>query len=146
MAGHPDLQRLLAHWREKGGRETLLRRAEVDPVDLRFMLDRIGLVEVHPPAAESTKRRYRLRVIGSWWRDQFDFEPTGRWIEEWPSPEQRQVFTAAYDSVLAQQRPVLYLRNNWFDEKKLTYEILLLPLAADNGEIGMILIGVGPFE
>ena len=135
----PDLQRLLAYWHQKRGKQTFPARADIDPIDLGFMLDRIALVEVH----EQASRRFRLRVVGSWWSRKYDFEPTGSWLEDWPSSAQRDLTMASYEKLLTLRRPVILHRNEWLDGAMLSYEAALLPLS-DNGErISMIFAGIG---
>jgi hypothetical protein len=46
--------------------------------------------------------------------------------------------------VIAGRAPLCARRDAWFDEKKLSYEILLLPLSEDDQRISMILTGIGP--
>ncbi len=135
---HPDIQRLLAYWREKCGARDFPGRSEIDPIDLRFMLERIGLVEVH----DGDTQRFRIRVAGSWWRGQYGFEPTGLWLEDWPNPEQRQLVLATYRSLMALRQPMIFMRDHWVDDRKLDYEAALLPMSEDGARISMILAGI----
>jgi hypothetical protein len=135
---HADIRRLLAYWREKRGAGNFPKRADIDPIDLRFMLDRIGLVEAH----EGDIWRFRIRVAGSWWRGQYGFEPTGLWLDQWPNPEQRQLVLATYRSLMELRKPLVFLRNHWVDDRKLEYEAALLPMSEDGERISMILAGI----
>jgi hypothetical protein len=137
-ARHRDIQRLLAYWREKRGARDFPRRADIDPIDLRFMLDRIALVEVH--AGDTW--RYRIRVAGSWWRGQYGFEPTGLWLEDWPNIEQRELVLVTYRSLMEQRRPLVFLRDHWVDDRRLDYEAALLPISEDGVTISMIMAGI----
>ena len=136
---HPDLLRLLAYWRRKCGDRTFPRRGDIDPVDFSFMLDRVALTEVH-----EGERRFRLRVVGSWWAALVGFESTGLWMEDWPHANQRQLSIEAYDKLIAARRPVVTVRNAWVDERKLSYEIMHLPLSEDGERISMIVTAIGP--
>jgi hypothetical protein len=137
---HPDLQRLFAYWRANRGRQEFPRRADLDPVDFGFMLDRVALTEVH----DEKTRRYRLRVVGSWWTNMLGFEPTGMWMDAWPNPGQLELTVTSYESLIALRRPVLGIRDAWVDQRKLSYEILLLPLSEDGLRVSMIMTGIGP--
>jgi hypothetical protein len=136
---HPDLLRLLEYWRRKRGTRTFPRRADLDPLDFGFMLDRVALTEVH-----EDPHRYRLRVVGSWWAALVGFESTGMWVDEWPLVNQRKLIADTYEAVIAGQRPLCAVRDAWVDDKKLSYEILLLPLSEDGERISMIVTGIGP--
>jgi hypothetical protein len=137
-ARHPDIQRLLAYWCGKSGERNFPKRGDIDPIDLRFMLDRVALVEVH----EGDTRRFRIRVAGSWWRGQYGFEPTGLWLEDWPNPEQRQLVLATYRSLMDLRQPMIFMRNHWVDDRKLEYEAALLPMSEDGVRISMIMAGI----
>jgi hypothetical protein len=140
---HPDLVRLLQYWQGRRGTRAFPRRADIDVLDLGFMLPRIALTEVHeadPPEA----RRYRLRVVGSWWATLAGFELTGMWLDDLPLANMRKLTVDTYDSVLAARRPLCAVRDAWVDDKKLGYEILLLPLSEDDTRISMIVTGIGP--
>jgi hypothetical protein len=136
---HPELLRLLAYWRDRRGGRAFPRRADIDPVDLGFMLARIALTEVH-----EGPRRYRLRLVGSWWAQLSGVELTGTWIDDWPKANLRKLTVDTYEAVIAARAPLCARRDAWVDEKKLSYEILLLPLSEDGARISMIMTGIGP--
>jgi hypothetical protein len=136
---HPDLLRLLDYWHRRRAARAFPRRADIDPVDLGFMLDRIALTEVH-----EDPRRYRLRIVGSWWASLAGFESTGTWLDDWPHANLRKLTAETYESVIAGRRPLCALRDAWVDDKKLSYEILLLPLSEDDARVSMIMTGIGP--
>jgi hypothetical protein len=136
---HPDLLRLQGYWRERRGDRAFPRRADIDPLDLAFMLERIALTEVH-----EDPRRYRLRVVGSWWALLAGFELTGMWLDALPLANMRKLTLETYEAVIAARAPLCAVRNAWVDDKKLGYEILLLPLSEDGARISMIMTGIGP--
>jgi hypothetical protein len=136
---HPDLLRLLDYWRVKRGARSFPRRADIDAIDLGFMLARIALTEVH-----EGPRRYRLRVVGSWWAQLSGFELTGTWVDDWTQAKLRKLTVDTYEAVIASRAPLCAARDAWVDEKRLSYEILLLPLSEDDVRISMIMTGIGP--
>lgn len=136
---HPDLLRLLAYWRARCGAREFPRRADIDPLDFGYMLDRIALTEVH-----DNPRRYRLRVVGSWWARLVGFESTGMWMEDWPHENQRRLSIESYENLIAARHPLCTRRDAWVDERKLSYEILHLPLSEDGARISMIVTAIGP--
>lgn len=139
IAKSADLQRLLGYWHEKRGGRAFPQRTDLDPIDLRFMLDRIALVEIHGEA----ERRYKLRLVGTWWTEKHGFEATGTWLENWPNPAQLKVTLASYEALLAQRQPILLLRNEMVDGAVLNYEAMLLPFSEDGMQISMIVAGIG---
>jgi len=135
-----DLKRLLAYWQERCGTREFPRRADVDPpIDLRFMLDRIALTEVH-----EEPRRYRLRLVGSHWHRMLGFEATGRWMHDWPHANQRKLTEDFYDALIEGRQPRFARRDIIADDQLLHYEIMLLPLSEDGRRISMIMTGIGP--
>ncbi|WP_374652854.1 PAS domain-containing protein [Dongia sp.] len=139
LAHSADLQRLLAYWHEIRGDRRFPQRANLDPIDLRFMLDRIALVAVH----EEGCRRYRLRVVGSWWAQKYGFEATGTWLEDWPNPVQLRATLASYEALMALRQPVILVRNELADGAVLNYEAALLPFSEDDERISAIVAGIG---
>src|SRR5215475_5513423 len=106
-----DLQRLLAYWQERCGNGDFPRRADIDPLDLRFMLDRIALTEVHEDPAEPGIHRYRLRLVGSYWHRLTGFELTGKWTHEFSRPNQRKLTEDFYEALIAGRQPRFALRD-----------------------------------
>ena len=134
-----DLRRLLDYWSASARDRRFPRRADIDPVDLRFMLDRIALTEVH-----ENPRRYRLRLVGSFWYRLVGFEATGMWLDDWPHANQRKLTVEFYEALIAGEKPRFARRDVWVDEQLLHYEIMLLPLSEDGARISMIVTGIGP--
>jgi hypothetical protein len=133
-----DLRRLLAYWYERSGPRPFPRRADLDPIDFRFMLDRIALTEVH-----EDPRRYRLRLVGSFWYQIVGRELTGTWTHEMPSANQRQLTEDFYAALIEGRRPRFTQRDVIVDDQLLNYEIMLLPLSEDGNRISMIMTGIG---
>ncbi|GAB2177098.1 PAS domain-containing protein [Dongia sp. agr-C8] len=138
-----DLRRLLAYWVERSGARDFPRRADVDPVDFRFMLDRIALTEVHEPEGDGA-RRYRLRLVGSYWYRLLGFEATGIWMHDWPRANQRKLTEDFYAALIDGRRPRFAERDAIVDDQLLHYEIMLLPLSEDGSRISMIMTAIGP--
>jgi hypothetical protein len=133
-----DLRRLLAYWNRQRGDRPFPRRADIDPIDVKFMLDRIALTEVH-----EDPRRYRLRLVGSYWYRLLAFEATGMWLEDWPHAGQKAITVAFYEALIEGRVPRFTRRDSIVDERVLSYEIMLLPLSEDGARISMIMTGIG---
>ena len=134
-----DLRRLLAYWNGQRGARTFPGRGDIDPVDLGFMLDRIALTEVH----DGDPRRYRLRLVGSFWHRLVGFEATGMWLEDWPHANQRKITMDFYEALIAGRAPRFTRRDAIVDDQVLSYEIMLLPLSEDGSRVSMIMTGIG---
>jgi hypothetical protein len=134
-----DLKRLLAYWYERCGSAAFPRRADIDPIDFRYMLDRISLTEVH-----EDPRRYRLRLVGSYWYRLAGFDATGKWLHEWPRANQRKLTEDFYAALIDGRRPRFAERDVIVDDLLLHYEIMLLPLSEDGSRISMIMTAIGP--
>jgi hypothetical protein len=133
-----DLRRLLEYWERQRGARAFPCRADVDPVDLRFMLDRIALTEVH-----EGPRRYRLRLVGGYWYRLLGFELTGKWLHDLPQANQRAITEAFYEALIDGRVPRFLRRDSIVDDRVLSYEIMLLPLSEDGSRISMIMTGIG---
>jgi hypothetical protein len=138
-----DLRRLLAYWQARCGPRAFPRRADIDPIDFCFMLDRITLTEVHEPI-DQEPRRYRLRVVGSYWHRLLGHELTGRWLHDFPHANQRKLTEDFYAALIEGRQPRFAQRDIIVDDQLLHYEIMLLPLSEDGRRISMIMTGIGP--
>lgn len=135
-----DLRRLLQYWQSRCGTRPFPRRTDIDPSDFRFMLDRIALTEVY-----EDPRRYRLRVVGSFWHRLLGFEATGLWMHDWPHANQRRLTEEFYAALIEGRQPRFAQRDAIVDDQLLHYEIMLLPMSEDGAQISMIMTGIGPY-
>lgn len=106
------------------------------------MLDRIALTEVHD-APDHGPRRYRLRLVGSYWYRLLGFEATGMWMDDFPRSNQRKLTEDFYAALIEGRQPRFALRDVILDDQLLHYEIMLLPLSEDGSRISMIMTGIG---
>ncbi|HEY4161968.1 MAG TPA: PAS domain-containing protein [Dongiaceae bacterium] len=139
LPANADLLRLLNYWDAKRAGRHYPNRADIDPLDLRFMLDRITLTEVH-----ENPRRYRLRLVGTWWHRILGFESTGMWMEDLTQPNLHRITVEFYQAMIESKQPRFRKRDTILDDRLLQYEILLLPLSEDGENISMIVVGIGP--
>ena len=138
-----DLRRLLAYWQERSGQRNFPRRADVDPIDFRFMLERIALTEVHEDPGNPGMPRYRLRLVGSYWYRLIGSELTGMWTHEFARANQRKLTEDFYAALIEGRQPRFAQRDAIVDDQLLHYEIMLLPLSEDGSRISMIMTGIG---
>jgi hypothetical protein len=150
---HRDLRQLLDYWSKQRAGRPFPRREDIDPIDFSYMLSRIALAEVHEidaaPVGQprpAVKRSYRFRVVGSWWRDIVGLELTGRWIDDLPDSRMIDITVSFYEKMIDLGQPLFTSRDAWIDEKRLNYQIMVLPLSEDGQRISMIITGIGPKE
>jgi hypothetical protein len=132
------LRRLLAYWQSRRRGDALPGRADMDPLDLGWILGDVSLVEVHPG---STGPRFRFRLVGSRVAARFGFDPTGRWLEDFPGDDYPHHIGRAFAEVAARAMPFAERPNMVIDGMLHNYEILRLPLAADGRRVDMLMIG-----
>ena len=49
-----------------------------------------------------------------------------------------------YEKMIALRQPLFADRNAWIEERRLNYQIMILPLSEDGERISMIVTGIGP--
>ncbi len=138
---HADLKRLYEYWSRHRPGPALPARADIDPIDLGWMLDRISLFECH-----ENPLRFRCRVAGTWYSLKFDFEANGSWLHDWPDSAMRDSALALYKLIHADGRPRRVIRQFTHDGITSMYEGAALPLTAQHGgtDVAMILVGAAP--
>lgn len=151
---HYDLRRLHGYWSHCRQGRLFPSRADIDPLDFAFMLNRIALTEVYEtdprdPAPSHARasdggRYFRFRIVGSWWRDVVGRELTGVWADDMPDTRMTDLTVGFYERMIALRLPLYATRDAWIEQKRLNYQILILPLSADGTRISMIMTGIGP--
>jgi hypothetical protein len=100
-------------------------RAAIDPLDFRYILGYVTLVEV-----ELAPRRYRFRLDGSILAMLSGMDYTGRYLDELGMPDYIDFVAASYDRAVDQLRPYAYRKQGAFDTKSFDEETLILPLGS----------------
>jgi len=143
----PELQQLYDDWdRRRGGRE-LPSREDFDPLDLKYILGRLNLVDaLYDPL------RFRYRVFGGDIAKRFGFEMTGCFVDDYRTPKYRAMVQRRYADVVAARRPIVArLSRRSIDQRQHYCESLVLPLSRDGSTIDMLMAGFAfrdraPFE
>ncbi|MBL8808483.1 MAG: PAS domain-containing protein [Rhodospirillales bacterium] len=135
--GSHALRGLYDYWFARRGARTMPRRADIDPMDFPHLLSQVALVEIL-----DDPRVYRWRVVGTWWRDRFGVEATGMWVDDWPFAAQRRAVRRAYDMVAARKAPIVSARETWLDGRRLSLEVLMMPLSENGLDVSMILVAL----
>ncbi len=142
--GHPVLQRFFAYWRAKAGTRSMPVRADLDPIDFRYALGYVLLVDV-----ERNPQRFRFRLYGSGLVNYFgDGDYTGKYADELLPADYAPFVVKAYADTVARRVPYYAHRDMVMDRQRLIYDVLTLPLADPKApdEIGMLAILMIPIE
>lgn len=128
------LARLFDYWREASPPEGLPSRDIVDPFAFKFLLGNIFLVDV-----EGDPPRFRYRLFGDRLAERAGYELTGRYVDDIPSTDMREVLVEAYGELFRGRVPVVRRGRRFNDDRIQGYEFLLLPLSSDGSVIDLIL-------
>jgi len=129
-----DLQRLREDWdRRRRGRE-FPARADFDPLDLKYILGSLSLIDVlHDPL------RFRIRLHATNVVDRAGLDLTGKLIDEMPA-ERRQMAEAHYREVVDRRTPIVRrYAHHPVDERLWNCEVLVLPLSSDGRAIDLLM-------
>ena len=136
---HPRLQRLYGYWSTKKGQRKMPSRADIDVLDLRYVLGNIMLVDV----IEGSPPRFRIRLHGSNLSERAGYELTGKMLDELPESEFRQQVRERWTEVATTGEPRHCDRNlHVFDSRSYHYESIVLPLSADGETVNMELVAL----
>jgi hypothetical protein len=123
---HPVIRRFYDYWDEKRGDRPFPSRADIDPLDFKFALGRVSLIDVtHDPL------RFRYRIVASYLTEHLGYEMTGKFADEIPEPATRDYTIGRYTDAVMAHAPVHELGDVVIDGRHWAQEVLLLPLARD---------------
>ena len=66
-------------------------------------------------------------------------DPTGKYVDEHPDPTHRQSIQAVYTEVATTGLPKAYARDGFVDNRYRRYDVLVVPLSGDTGQVTMIM-------
>lgn len=134
----PVLQRLYEEWTSRRRGRRMPARADFDPVDLKFVLGYLSLIEV-----QRDPLRFRFRIHASNVAGRVGFDLTGKDVEAIADMHYRKLVRAHYMSVVEQRWPVVEFRDRVMtDNICLHCEVLALPLGDDGETVDRIMTGM----
>jgi hypothetical protein len=113
-------------------------RTAVDPLDFRYILGYVTLVEV-----ELAPRRYRFRLDGSILAMLSGVDYTGKYLDQLGLPDYIDFIAAGYDRVVDHRQPYAYRKEGAFDTKVFDEETLIIPLGRE-GTVEHLMVAVIP--
>lgn len=134
----PRLKRLYDYWVEKKGARRMPARADLDPLDMIYVLGDLMLVEVIDEAVP----RFRIRLHGSNLAARAGYDLTGKILDELPHNEFRSIVKEAWTEVVATAEPRHCLQDAVLDGRLYRYESIVLPLSPDGERVNMELVGL----
>ena len=132
---HPDLRTLYDYWDERRRGRRWPARADINPVDLKFALGNLTLVEVHHGPL-----RFKFRLSGTLFAQRVGMDLTGKWVDEIPDEAYRNEVFERYKQVVDTGNPQVTLSERIIDGQAHKFEILRLPLSDDDKAVNMLLI------
>lgn len=142
---NPNLRLLYDYWMEKRGDRPFPSRADLDPLDMQFIIGNVCLVDVtsgDPP-------RFRVRLQGSnltrrlgrdWDGDMRDV--TGRMLDELPPTDFWIQAIESFTTVVKTGEPFHVKRIQILDGQPYRYDGIALPLSKDGKTVNMLLVGM----
>lgn len=132
---HPDLLRLYDYWATRRRGRSFPARADLDPVEFRFALGNVTLIDVlYEPL------RFRFRLVGTLMAQRMGWDLTGKMVDEIPDASYRDSVIQGFRKVVETRRPNMTLYERDVDGKPRRFQVLRLPLATDGETIDMLLL------
>jgi hypothetical protein len=135
---HPKLRQLYEYWDEKRGARVMPSRADLDPIDIRFAIGDVILVD----ALDESPPRFRIRLHGTNLSERTNFDLTGKMLDEMPAPEFRELSTRSFRRVLRTREPLHTLAARLLDGRMQRYEAIIMPLSSDGERIDRLILGM----
>jgi hypothetical protein len=132
---HPDLRALYDYWNERRGGRRWPARADINPVELKFALGNLSLIDVSRDPIKFT-----FRLVGTLLAQRLGADFTGKSVEDIPDPDYRAEITAAYRKIVETGEPSNALGERVFDGGPRRFETLRLPLSEDGKGVNMVLV------
>ena len=131
----PHLRHLYDDWRSWRGERSFPARRDFDPVDIRYVLGKLSLVEVLQQPL-----RFHYRVHATLFAERLGFDLTGKTLDQLPDIDYRGIILDHFLFVLERRMPsVLRRERRLADGRIWHYEVLVLPLAGDGERIDMLM-------
>jgi hypothetical protein len=131
---YPEIDLVLAYWREKKADRAFPSRADIDPMEFPKALPRVMMVEVSYGPLE-----FRYRVAGTGLFAMHGQELTGKLARELDPPEFGALIHRHYAEVIARRAPALHLIELTVDYLATSYARLILPLSSDGRVIDRLM-------
>jgi len=135
---HPRLQQLYDYWSAKCGERKMPSRADIDPLDMTFIIGNVILVDV----IAGTPLGFRIRLHGTNLVERVHYELTGKMLDDLPQVQFRNLTRKSFTKVANTAEPLRALNDRVLDDQLRRYETIILPLSGDDTRVDMLLCGM----
>ena len=135
---HPRLQQLYDYWSAKRGERKMPSRADIEPLDMTFIMGNVILVDV----IAGTPLGFRIRLHGTNLVERAHYELTGKMLDDLPQVQFRDLTRQSFTKVANTAEPLRVLNDRVLDDQPRRYETVILPLSADGARVDMLLCGM----
>jgi hypothetical protein len=113
-------------------------RADIDPIEMRFVIGDVVLADV----IEGDPPRFRIRLHGTNLSERTNFDLTGKMLDEMPVHEFRDLSYRSFRKVVRTGEPLHALADRPLDGRTQRYEAIVLPLSSDGTTIDRLMVGM----
>lgn len=131
---HPHLQRLYRYWNERRGSRAMPSRRDIDPLDFRYVLGNVILIDVLREPL-----RFRVRLHGDALAQRAGYDFTGKFLDQPPISDYRAYAIERCKGIVETRRPLAVEHNRVLDGRPHHYEALWLPLSDDRENVNKLL-------
>jgi hypothetical protein len=135
------LNALNDYWQEKLGDHALPSRADLDPMEFRYALGNVSLIDVL-----SDPLRFRFRMVASNIAARFDRGLTGTYVHDLPERENARLWDKVYRTVVRTGKPHTYVAGAVEGGVARLYRAVVWPLASNHRDIDMLLCCREPLD
>ncbi len=136
----PEIRRFVEYLRGKRGAGRHPARAALDPLDFRYVLGDVVIIEVHhAPAGSRWPWNFKYRLIGTNVVARDGYDLTNKTLEDLPEPEYRERVRTTWMEVCETGTPAHHIRDLILDDRSRRYEVVVLPLARNGQDIDMLI-------
>jgi len=134
---HAALRRLYRYWLEKRRGRSMPAPGDIDPLELKFVLGNLILVDVEQPSG-----KFRVRLYGSNLAQRMGYDITGKYMDEHPLPAFAESVTRRFARVAQSAQPLAERAEFFVEGRAHRFDGLILPLSADGESVDRLLVGV----
>ncbi len=134
------LRRLADHWDRLRASQAMPARADFDPLDVRFALGYLSIIEVRRDPL-----RFYFRLDGTKQVDLFGIDCSRRYLDEAMPQDHVAMAERSYREVVEAGAPRYHLRKIRFHERLIDYEVLILTFTGQAGaanQVDVLITGI----